>query len=64
MKEITRIFTVEITGIKKLESESEMIAKEKAAMFLAEDIEDVFGVDNVRVLKAQDFIRDLDEDAK
>lgn len=64
MKEITRIFTVEITGIKKLESESELATKEEAAMILTEDIKKGFVVDDVKVLKVQDFIRDLDEDKK
>lgn len=59
MKEVTRIFTVQIISIAKVESEDNMVSKEDAAAILKEDLE-AQGIDDVVVNKVQDFIRDID----
>lgn len=59
MKEVTRIFTVQMTSIAKVKSEDNMVSKEDAAAFLKEDLEAQL-IDDVVVNKVQDFIRDID----
>lgn len=65
MKEITRIFTVQITTIAKIEDESQLVTKEDSAKMVEDEIYALFdssdAPDDVRVTNIQDFIRDEDE---
>lgn len=59
MKEITRITTVELTSIAKVNDESELIAKEELKKCFEKGLKAVANCDDVKVLNMQDFIRDV-----
>ena len=61
MKEITRIITVQITDIAKVNSEKDVHSKEEEAKAVAEMIKEELGVDDVVITNVQDFIRDVEE---
>ena len=58
MDELTRVFTVQITGIQKGNIE-EMVSKEDAGKRMKEMLIDFFGADDVVVTNVQDFIREV-----
>ena len=53
--ELTRIFTVELTGIAKV-TEEDIVPKEEAKAKIEEMISECLCSDNVTVIKIQDFI--------
>ena len=58
MKEVTRIFTVEVTSIDKVQDDmSDLMPKEEAADKLKACLESL-EADNINVVKVQDFIMD------
>lgn len=60
MKEITRIITVEITAIRKVDDDCIPMEKNDASEVIKAVIRANFNTDNVNVVGVQDFIRDLD----
>ena len=59
MKEITRIATVRITSVTRVEDESEIITKEKSATGLENAIRKALCIDDVVVDNVQDFVREV-----
>lgn len=59
MKEVTRIFTVEITTIAEVKSEDELVEKEISAEMVKHDIKRLLGTTDAVVTNVQDFIRDI-----
>lgn len=61
MKEITRIITVQITDIAKVEDNFDFKkSKERTRKNVADAIKEDYEVDDVVVLDVQDFIRDIE----
>lgn len=60
MDELTRVFTVQITGIQKGNIE-EMVSKENAGKRMKELLIDFFDADNVVVTNIQDFVRKVND---
>lgn len=56
MKEITRVFTVELTQVSNFKNENEVLKADEAKDLLKIAIEGRFEFDNVNVVKVQDFI--------
>lgn len=56
MKEITRVFTVELTQVSNFKNENEVLKADEAKYLLKTSIEGRFDFDNVNVVKCQDFI--------
>lgn len=61
MKEVTRIFTVEITAIGCVKEEEDILEKEEAAKKISRNITGLLGADAAVVTNVQDFIRDKEE---
>lgn len=63
MKEITRIFTIQITEIRKVD-DSELAAvlaeKNTLADTVKNELRAVLDVDDALLLNAKDFVRDID----
>lgn len=57
--ELTRVLTVEVTAIKKLNGEEDALSKEEAAEAIKNKIKEAFYVDDVLVTNVQDFVRDV-----
>ena len=65
MKEVERIFTVEITCIEKVDDDLEnLLPKEEAEEKLKKTLEEKFDVSNINMAKVQDFIRDVKEESE
>lgn len=65
MKEVERIFTVEITCIAKLDDDLEnLMPKEEAEEKLKKMLEEKSYVSNINIAKVQDFIRDVKEESE
>lgn len=63
MKEITRIITVQITDIAKVEDDFDFEeSKEKTFKTSGQIIKNLLGGDDAVVVKVQDFIRDVAEE--
>jgi hypothetical protein len=58
MVELTRIYTVEITGIMK-GKEKDIVPQDEAKVKIQNDIKEYFGADDVLVTNVQDFIREV-----
>ena len=59
MKEITRITTLQITEVFKVENESELQNKTEYGKKFAEDVKTIFQADDVKVVgEVQDFVMD------
>lgn len=58
MSEITRITTIKITEIFKAQSEADLQDKTEYGKELADDVKNIFGVDNVVATDVQDFVKD------
>jgi hypothetical protein len=58
MKEITRIITVEMTEIRKVDDDFIPNDKNAASNAIKSDILEIFDIDNVNVTSVQDFVRD------
>ena len=58
MVELTRIYTVEITGIMK-GKEKNIVPQDEAKVRMQKEIKDFLGCDDVVVTSIQDFIREV-----
>lgn len=60
MKEITNIFTIEVTRIQRniKDDESNARTPEEMAKETCLALKDVFGVDDATVIRAKEFVRD------
>ena len=59
MKEITRITTLQITEVYKVENEAELQNKNEYGEQFAEDVKLIFQADDVKVVgEVQDFVLD------
>lgn len=61
MKEITRIFTVRITDVGKMEGDEKIVSKDKISNLLTRCLKKYLECDDVQVLDVQDFILDSDD---
>lgn len=57
--ELTRVLTVEVTAIRKLNGKEDALSKEEAAEAIKNKIKEAFVVDDVLVTNVQDFVRDI-----
>jgi hypothetical protein len=65
MKEVERIFTVEITCIEKVDDDLEnLMPKEEAEEKLKKALEEKFDVTHINMEKVQDFIRDVKKESE
>lgn len=56
MIELTRIYTVEITGIVCIKDEDDILPEEEGIKYISRDIKEAVGADTVVVTNIQDFI--------
>lgn len=61
MKEVTRITTLRVTEIIRVEDEKDLVEKTEYGKTLANDCKEIFRVDDVVVDNVQDFILDKTE---
>lgn len=60
MKEVTRIVTVELTEIEKVEDETMIKSKEQCENDLKEGYSKLGVYDNVNITNIQDFVREVE----
>lgn len=60
MKEITRIITIELTEIARINDEDEIYTRDEVMREAPTHIKKALGVDDINIVKVQDFIREVE----